>query len=244
MTSITIGETKNRESLINVFVNDSAINKHYRNTSQSEQSSTDDVRTIESYSMSVLNSTTDLTGRDEENSDEWFAKMSNEEYLESIFGPALNMHNLSIMEKGKKIMHSSYLHIGVIVLILLDSLFIAIELLINAENCNNENETLELVSEVFKLLGLTILSIFMIELVFKIIFLNKEILKSKLEMFDAFVVIVSFILEVSFFDNHQLEAIGQITSLFRFWRIIRIANGKLIKNFYLNKFYINSILKV
>lgn len=221
MTTLT---DRNRDSLINIFVQDTTPSDNRKPTNQSHSSS-DDNQTIESYSMSILNSTTDLSLKEEEDINEWFSKMSNEEYLETIFGPALNIKNLSFIEKGKKVLHSGYFHAAVVVLILLDSVFVAVELLLNAENCKNENETLNLVSEVFKFLGLAILSLFMIELVFKCLFLNKELLKSKLEIFDAVVVLISFILELVFLNNKELETVGQIMALFRLWRIVRIANG-------------------
>ena len=114
---------------------------------------------------------------------------------------------------------------AVVVLIVLDSLFVTIELILNAEYCEKKDETLKTVGEIFKYMGLTILSLFMVELILKIVFLNKEILKSKLEIFDALVVLVSFGFEMVFLKDDELEAIGQLTSIFRIWRLVRIVNG-------------------
>ena len=97
MTTLT---DRNRDSLINIFVQDTTPSDNRKPTNQSHSSS-DDNQTIESYSMSILNSTTDLSLKEEEDINEWFSKMSNEEYLETIFGPALNIKNLSFIEKGK-----------------------------------------------------------------------------------------------------------------------------------------------
>ena len=114
---------------------------------------------------------------------------------------------------------------AVVVLIVLDSLFVTIELILNAEYCEKKDETLKTVSEIFKYMGLTILSLFMVELILKIVFLNKELLKSKLEIFDALIVLVSFGFEMVFLKDDELEAIGQLTSIFRIWRLVRIVNG-------------------
>jgi hypothetical protein len=124
-------------------------------------------------------------------------------------------------------LHSNYFHVAVVALIILDSLFVTVELIMSAEYCEKKIETLKTVGEIFKYMGLTILSLFMVELILKIVFLNKEILKSKLEIFDALVVLVSFGFEMAFINNEELETIGQLTSIFRLWRLVRIVNGNL-----------------
>ena len=118
---------------------------------------------------------------------------------------------------------------AVVALIILDSLFVAIELLLSIEYCESEkkNETLKTVGEIFKYMGLAILSTFMVELILKIVFLNKELLKSKLEILDAVIVVVSFGFEMAFINNEELETVGQIMSIFRLWRVVRIVNGSV-----------------
>jgi hypothetical protein len=212
----------NSESLNNVFnTNDSVASSDYRNQSYSQLQLT--ILEEEETNPTTTARTTTTTNEDYFNDN--ISKMTRKEYLETIFGPSLHITNLTLMQKGKHIMHSSYFHMFIVLLIILDSIFIAVELLLTAENCEGKDETLNFVTDIFKYLGLSILSIFMIELLFKIIFLNKDIIKSKLEIFDAIVVVVSFVLELVFLGKKDLETIGAIISLFRFWRIIRIVNG-------------------
>jgi hypothetical protein len=155
-------------------------------------------------------------------------RMSKQEYLESIFGPALELHNnnLSVREKIRKVLTSNYFHIIIIVLVLLDSFCVTVELVIDLESSDSVSESLQHVEETFKFVGLTILSLFVVELIFKLVFIREEFFKSKLEMFDAFIVVVSFILDIVFIDKKSAVAtLGSIFVLFRFWRIIRIVNG-------------------
>jgi len=157
---------------------------------------------------------------------EVYGKMSRKEYMEAIFGPTLNIENLTFFDKMKKILTSHYLHIVIIALVLIDSLCVTVELVISLEENGEENEALHHTENVFKYLGLSILTFFMFELVLKIIFINWDILKSKLEVFDAVIVLVSFTMEIVFLHKKSsIEAIGGILALFRFWRIVRIVNG-------------------
>ena len=124
---------------------------------------------------------------------EWPNNMSNAEYLETVFGPSLYIDDLSFRQKMKKILTSHYLHFVIIILVLLDSLCVTVELIMSFEK-NEENHALVLVEHIFKYLGLSILSLFLFELCLKIIFINKDLLKSKLEIFDAIIIVVSFII--------------------------------------------------
>ena len=100
----TLNEAKNSDSLINIFVSGensaAALKDQRKSTSNSQSTSTDDNHTIESFSMSVRNSNSDLTLKEENDDYDWFVKMSKQEIIESIFGPALNLKHLTLMEKG------------------------------------------------------------------------------------------------------------------------------------------------
>ncbi len=105
----TLNEAKNSDSLINIFVsgdNPATALKDQRKSTANSQSTSDDNRTIESFNMSVRNSNSDLTLKEENDENEWFAKMSKQEIFESIFGPALNIKNLTYMEKGNYLFYS------------------------------------------------------------------------------------------------------------------------------------------
>lgn len=94
----------------------------------------------------------------------------------------------------------------------------------NHTNKSQSNNALEIILLVLKYFGLTILGIFLIEIVIKLAFNTRAFLKSKLELFDSVIVIVSFVLDIVFFDHHAHAAFELIT-LLRLWRIARIVNG-------------------
>lgn len=140
---------------------------------------------------------------------EVYGKMTNKEYMEAIFGAGLSIQNLTFFDKMKKILTSHYAHMIIIALVLIDSLCVTVELIISLEN-GDENEALHHVESIFKYLGLSILTFFMLELILKIIFINWDILKSKLEIFDAVIVLVSFTMEIVFLHKKSsIEAIGE-----------------------------------
>ena len=95
-------------------------------------------------------------------------------------------------------------------------------------NSDNKFHSLEIALTVLKYIGVTILGIFIVEIALKLGFTTRAFLHSKLELFDAFIVIVSFILDIIFFDHHASAAIELIT-LLRLWRITRIVNGIILK---------------
>ena len=64
----------------------------------------------------------------------------------------------------------------------------------------------------------------MVEILLKIYVFRLEMLKSKMEMFDATVVTVSWILDIVFFKDSSEAVLGLIIFL-RLWRIMRIAHG-------------------
>ena len=91
------------------------------------------VSTIESVNMGNIAETHD-------DFNDLMSKMSKDEYLRTIFGPSLYapaLKNLTIREKIKRVLNSNYVHIAVIVLVLLDSLCVAVELIVDKEKEDN-----------------------------------------------------------------------------------------------------------
>ncbi len=68
-------------------------------------------------------------------------------------------------------------------------------------------------TKVFKYMGYAITSLFVIEVTLKLVFLFKEFIRSKLEMFDALVVYVFFAVECFSIRNESLESLGQLLVL-------------------------------
>ncbi|CAF0817199.1 unnamed protein product [Brachionus calyciflorus] len=200
------------ESLINVF----DYNSEFRKKSDLD---------IESINMNVI---TEQAFEDTQSlPKDPLSTMSKEDILTSIFGPALNINdkNISLYEKIRRILLSNYMHVAIIFLVILDSLCVTCELIIEAEN-KKESHSLEGAEDFFKYSGFIILCIFMIEIMFKLIFIFDEFRHSKLEIVDALIVLISFIAEIIFMKSKSvLSAVFGLISIFRFWRIIRIVNG-------------------
>jgi hypothetical protein len=150
---------------------------------------------------------------------------SKDTYLQSIFGPDLNFleTGLTFRSRMQRLLDSNKFHVLVIILVLIDTVCVAGELIISLEN-KNDNKTLTIIEDIFKYLGVIILGLFLFEIMCKIGFNTHHFIKSKLEIFDGLIVIVSFILDIVFFENGASPAFGLITIL-RLWRIARIVNG-------------------
>ena len=186
-----------------------------RVTSQSMMNVFDDSITVvngahtdanNSNSLNIVNQTDDDNDK--------MSKMSVKEYMQSVFGSGIkeDTSNLPFTEKVRRFLRSNYVHIAVIILVLLDSFCVTIELITDLED---KSEKFKVVEDIFKYLGFSILCIFVVEISLKILFLFKEFIKSKLEIFDAVIVIVSFVIEVVFMNSDSpLAAIGKI--LFKF----------------------------
>ncbi len=142
----------------------------------------------------------EMSAANEEADDDLMNRMSVLEYMESVFGPSLHEGNanLTFVEKMRKYLRSTFVHVLVIVLVLFDSFCVAIELITDVEILKEKGD-FKLVENIFKYLGFSILSVFVVEIILKIIFLFNEFIKSKLEIFDAVIVIVSFIVEIGSF---------------------------------------------
>lgn len=140
--------------------------------------------------------------------------MNTKEYLETIFGPGLYEEQIPLWDKIKNTLNSHYAHITIIGLVLLDIVCVTGELVISFDIKGQDPEkahSLHTAENVFKYSGLVILCIFMVELMLKLIFVNKDILKSKLEVFDAVIILVSFVAEMVFLHENtrnEIEAIG------------------------------------
>ncbi|OWF46171.1 uncharacterized protein LOC110456083 [Mizuhopecten yessoensis] len=89
----------------------------------------------------------------------------------------------------------------------------------------------ELAEHILHYASLTILSIFVVEVVAKIYAEGTHLLKHKAEVFDAIVVLVSFTLDIIFIFVNVTDAAKDAAGLMvilRLWRITRIINGVII----------------
>lgn len=191
-------ENRNRssESMMNVFEEVNIRKK-----------TCESVFTIESLNLNNINDNNNNLIVDESNDP--MLKLTKEEYLESVFGPSMSTASERVRWRGKikHIVTSNYMHIAIIVLVLLDSLCVTIELVIDLED-KDDLEALKITKACFKYMGLLILSIFVVEMTLKLLFIWREVIKSKLEIIDMLIVYVSFVLEIIFMNNQALSALG------------------------------------
>lgn len=159
----------------------------------------------------------------------------------------------TLREQVGHVIHSHKFQIVVICLVVLDCLLVISELLIDLKAfedeadvghnltlsvSNDEHGTKEAIkaveerekpsfvaAEVLHYCSIAILSIFLLELFFKLFAMGKEFFYHKMEMLDAFIVIVSFVLDIVFIDSEKFSGFGLLVIL-RLWRIGRIVNGE------------------
>ncbi|XP_052799438.1 uncharacterized protein LOC128231058 [Mya arenaria] len=89
----------------------------------------------------------------------------------------------------------------------------------------------EQIAIVFHKASISILGILCVEILVKIFCLGKELLHHKLECFDAFVVIASFVIDLVFLGGLQDYAVQEYMLILAFmvpWRIIRVVNSLVV----------------
>ncbi len=78
-------------------------------------------------------------------------------------------------------------------------------------------------SQILQSISLAILTLFIIELLFKLYVLRLDFFKSKMEIFDYTIVVVSWSLDIVFF-HHDEHAMNLLIFL-RMWRLVRIIHA-------------------
>ncbi|CAL1534319.1 unnamed protein product [Lymnaea stagnalis] len=124
-------------------------------------------------------------------------------------------------------LESQKFQIFIIVLVCVDCLIVLIELLLGLETFKLDiDKTLQ--HKIFSGLSLTILSIFIVEVILRIYVMRLGFFRSKMEIFDGLVVIVSFILDIVFFDHGDVSKGTGLLILLRLWRVARVVNGVIL----------------
>uniref|UniRef100_A0A0B7ACM0 Voltage-gated hydrogen channel 1 n=2 Tax=Arion vulgaris TaxID=1028688 RepID=A0A0B7ACM0_9EUPU len=112
---------------------------------------------------------------------------------------------------------------AIIMLVVLDSLLVIAELLLDVALLNNWNEY-SIAHQIFQNISLIILIIFAIEIGIRVYVMRMSFFKNKLEVFDSFIVLVSITLDIIFHGTHATPGVGLVI-LLRLWRVTRIVNG-------------------
>ncbi|XP_060642004.2 voltage-gated hydrogen channel 1 [Anolis sagrei] len=132
----------------------------------------------------------------------------------------------SFRDVMKKLFQSHKFQILIVGLVIADAILVLGELLLELKIIHPDKG--EIVPKVFHYLSLSILTLFLVEVSFKLFAYRLEFFKHKFEVLDAIVVIVSFVLDiVLLFREHEFEALGLLI-LLRLWRVARIINGIIL----------------
>ncbi|XP_040272022.1 voltage-gated hydrogen channel 1-like [Bufo bufo] len=116
--------------------------------------------------------------------------------------------------------------IVIVCLVILDAIFVLIEVLLDLELLHNKVD--HIVPEIFHCLSLSVLSFFLLEILGKLYAFRLEFFHHKFEVFDAVIVIISFIIDVVYITREDIfNAVGLLI-LLRLWRVARIVNGAIL----------------
>ncbi|XP_073421563.1 voltage-gated hydrogen channel 1 [Dendrobates tinctorius] len=117
-------------------------------------------------------------------------------------------------------------HILIVCLVILDALFVLIEVLLDLELL--EEKVDHIVPEIFHYLSVSVLSFFLLEIAGKLYAFRLEFFHHKFEVFDAVIVIISFIIDVVFLTREDFFSAVGLLILLRLWRVARIVNGVIL----------------
>lgn len=133
--------------------------------------------------------------------------------------------NVTFRDSLRRLYSSERFQVFVVCLVILDALFVLVELLIDLSDKVDHDNT---APEVFHYLSLALLTFFMVELSGKLFAYRLEFFEHKFEVFDGLVVVVSFVLDIVFiFHEDAFDGMGLLI-LLRLWRVARIINGILV----------------
>ncbi|XP_057705518.1 voltage-gated hydrogen channel 1 isoform X3 [Corythoichthys intestinalis] len=143
-------------------------------------------------------------------------------------GPATGQYpeTVTFRDSLKRLYSSTRFQVTVVCLVILDAIFVLAELLIDLSIIKLEHG--HLAPEVFHYLSLALLTFFMLEIGGKLFAYRLEFFQHKFEVFDALVVILSFVLDIVYlFHEDVFDGMGLLI-LLRLWRVARIINGILV----------------
>ncbi|XP_065672402.1 voltage-gated hydrogen channel 1 isoform X2 [Hydra vulgaris] len=132
-----------------------------------------------------------------------------------------------IRQKLGFVIHHHNFQIIICLLVLLDIAIVVTEIMLESVN-NNENHKVEKAEKILHYVSLSILTLFMLELVIKIFAMGIEFFKQKFEIFDGLVITISFFLDI-FLSSGGLKFGVEFLIILRLWRITRVisANGMM-----------------
>ncbi|CAI9564049.1 unnamed protein product [Staurois parvus] len=116
--------------------------------------------------------------------------------------------------------------IVIVCLVILDALFVLIEVLLDLELLADKVD--HIIPEIFHYLSISVLSFFLLEIAGKLYAFRLEFFHHKFEVFDAVIVIISFIIDVVYITREDVFSAVGLLILLRLWRVARIVNGVIL----------------
>jgi hypothetical protein len=124
--------------------------------------------------------------------------------------------NMKLVDKIRLILKSHKFHFILIILVIFDIICVLIQVVIDIIHKDVHSDILHIFEEIAEIMSLCILSFFLFTIFANIVFLPKSFFKSKLEVFDALIVMISFSLEiVSIAKKDSLRAVELGLIVFR-----------------------------
>ena len=153
-----------------------------------------------------------------------FFKITKAEILKTTFEHNLDMiydAKVSRLDKIRKILLSPQFDLVIIFLVIIDVISALGELV--TDIFRDKGEFSEHFEDFVEYLSFTLVSLFVVEICFRAILIPKYFFRSKLECFDAIVVIVSFVLELLFIlRQHEFNGMGSVLTILRYYEINKV----------------------
>ncbi|CAM9954734.1 unnamed protein product [Lampetra fluviatilis] len=131
---------------------------------------------------------------------------------------------LGYRDSLKSLLSTSTFQVLVVILVLLEALFVLAELLLDLSIITFPQA--DVVHEVFNFLSLAVLTFFVLErLAHVFAFGIVAFTRSRLEVFDTFVVCLSFVLDIAYASRRDAFDAAGLLVLLRLWRLARVLNG-------------------
>ncbi|NP_001088875.1 voltage-gated hydrogen channel 1 isoform X1 [Xenopus laevis] len=126
----------------------------------------------------------------------------------------------------KWLLSSHKFQIVIICLVILDALFVLVEVLLDLELLAEKVD--HIIPEIFHYLSISVLTFFILEIAGKLYAFRLEFFHHKFEVFDAAIVVISFIIDIVYISREDIfNAVGLLI-LLRLWRVARIVNGVIV----------------
>ncbi|XP_068236119.1 voltage-gated hydrogen channel 1-like [Palaemon carinicauda] len=125
--------------------------------------------------------------------------------------------------KIREVMATTRYQLAVVVLVITDMALVIGQLMLDLQH------THALPSLVLHYLSLAVLSLFCFEILVKILSMGLEFFTHKLEVFDAIVVIVAFVLDIVYLHSSDAHSGISLIIVLRLWRVVRIQNAMMLQ---------------